>query len=219
MKTFLQLFLWTCTALFLGLLTILAMSAIKGNINRTTVTQVVALLNGIDIQGERIRLAMEQAKSTADGEGEVGSDVAINPGDTRLTLETDLRSASLDRFKKELDERAARLKEATDRHEALVAEFKKEMDKAQKEAEDASLQKVADILQVLEPVLAKEQVVTMLTNGRQEDVLAIIDLMDADKLKKILGEFTDIADQERITEILDEIRARGKRLTSGPTTP
>lgn len=195
------------------------MSAIKGNINRTTVTQVVALLNGIDIQGERIRLAMEQAKSTADGEGEVGSDVAINPGDTRLTLETDLRSASLDRFKKELDERAARLKEATDRHEALVAEFKKEMDKAQKEAEDASLQKVADILQVLEPVLAKEQIVTMLTNGRQEDVLAIIDLMDADKLKKILGEFTDIADQERITEILDEIRARGKRLTSGPTTP
>lgn len=195
------------------------MSAIKGNINRTTVTQVVALLNGIDIQGERIRLAMEQAKSTADGEGEVGSDVAINSSDTRLTLETDLRSASLDRFKKELDERAARLKEATDRHEALVAEFKKEMDKAQKEAEDASLQKVADILQVLEPVLAKEQVVTMLTNGRQEDVLAIIDLMDADKLKKILGEFTDIADQERITEILDEIRARGKRLTSGPTTP
>ena len=233
MKTLLQLFLWTCTALLLGLMIILAMATAKGHFNTETITKIVALLNGIDIQGERLRQAVEQGNidsaaalsstplnSTALSSTATDREAApLARPETIDLLQTDLRSASLDRYKKELDERAARLQEASDAHQRLVAEFKKTTEAATKESEEASLMQIKEILEALDPALAKEQIVTMMAKELKDEVLAIIQVLDTDKLKKILGEFTDIADQERIAELLDDIRARGKLSFGEPASP
>ena len=217
MKTMLQIFLWTCTALFLGLVTILSMSAIKGHFNRDTLTRVIALLNGIDIQGERLRQAIEQGRAET-----VQSNVDISaPSNAEglKALQTDLRSASLDRYKKELDDRAQRLKEASDRHNLMVAEFKRAVDKASEEQENASMQQVKEILEALDPAVAKGQIVSMLEEGEKDDVLAILKVLETDKLKKILVEFTDLSDQQKIAEILEEIRSRGKLASASNSSP
>ncbi len=205
-----HLFLWTCTALFLGLVTILGMSAIKGNFNLDTLTKIVALLNGIDIQGERLRKILEEGRAAADPDAE--NLAAALPQDVKplSTLQADLRSASLDRYKKELDDRAQRLKEQSDKHNALVAEFKKTLADARVEQENASMLQIKEILEALDPAVAKEQIITMLEKEQKGEVLAIFKVLDADKLKKILGEFVDPADQQKIAEILEEIRVRGK---------
>lgn len=218
MKSLLQAFLWTCTAVLLGLISILTMSALQGHFNKDTVTKIVALLNGIDIQGERLRQAVEQGRLVSSSSQDIAPPVAQNT-DALNTLQTDLRSASLDRYKKELDERAARLQDASDRHKQLVTAFNEAAEKTRKEVQNASLSEVSELLSALEPVVAKDQIVAMLQKGEKDDVLTIIKILDADKLKKILAEFADIADQENITEILDEIRARGRLPATETASP
>ncbi len=211
MNKLIQAFLWTCTAIFLGLVVILVMSAAKGHFHRDTVTRIVALLNGIDIQGERLKQALQEGRTVP-----VSAPVENNEPKSLSILQADSRSASLDRYKKELDDRAQRLKEATERHNALVAEFKRTMDQASKTKATESMQQIKEILEALDPAAAKVQLVTMLDKEQKEEVLSILKELDADKLKKILGEFVDLADQEKIAEILEEIRVRGKLISAPP---
>ena len=64
MKKLVGLFLWFCAATVLAQVCILGMAAFKGTVNRQTIAQVIGLLNGIDIQGQRLKQAMVSARNT-----------------------------------------------------------------------------------------------------------------------------------------------------------
>lgn len=215
MSKLIQFFLWTCTAMLLGLLAIIAMATIKGNFDRDTLVKIVALLSGIDIQGDKLAAAIQSGK-----EAPVPTYDEVLDAKVKAILQSDSRSAALDLYKKELDDRAKRLQEDSERHNALVAEFQKAEAKAKESRQTESQQQIREILEALDPAAAKQQLVAMLEKEQKAEVISIMKAMDADKLKKVLAEFSDLADQQKISDVLEEIRLRGlEEANKPPTTP
>lgn len=211
MSKLIQFFLWTCTAMFLGLLAIVAMATVKGNFDRSTLVKIVALLSGIDIQGDKLAAAIQSGK-----EAPVPTYDEVLDAKVKAILQSDSRSAALDRYKKELDDRAKRLQEDSERHNKLVAEFQKAEAQAKEAKQTESQQQIREILEALDPAAAKQQLIAMLEKEQKAEVISIMKAMDADKLKKILAEFSDLADQQKISDVLEEIRLRGLGGASSP---
>ena len=205
MKKLIGFFLWTCTAAFLGLLCILGMSAAKGHFSMRTLTQIVALLNGIDIQGQRLTNAIKEGRSAP-----VLSYEDVLEAKNQAMLDRDFSHSSLVRYRAQLNDKARILEEEKKRHDANVAAFKTQQNDSIKTKELETIQKLKAILEALDPAMAKEQLSNWIQNGKKADVVSMIDSLDADKLKKILAEFSDKADQAMISEILNEIRGQGK---------
>lgn len=211
MSKLIQFFLWTCTAMFLGLLGILTMATVRGNFDRETLVKIVALLSGIDIQGDKLAAAIQSGK-----EAPVPTYDEVLDAKVKAILQSDSRSAALDRYKKELDDRAKRLQEDSERHNKLVAEFQKAEAQAKEAKQTESQQQIREILEALDPAAAKQQLIAMLEKEQKAEVISIMKAMDADKLKKILAEFSDLADQQKISDVLEEIRLRGLGGASSP---
>lgn len=211
MSKLIQFFLWTCTAMFLGLLGILTMATVRGNFDRETLVKIVALLSGIDIQGDKLAAAIQSGK-----EAPVPTYDEVLDAKVKAILQSDSRSAALDHYKKELDDRAKRLQEDSERHNKLVAEFQKAEAQAKEAKQTESQQQIREILEALDPAAAKQQLIAMLEKEQKAEVISIMKAMDADKLKKILAEFSDLADQQKISDVLEEIRLRGLGGASSP---
>lgn len=64
MKKLVSLFLWTYAATVIAQACILTLSLIRGNLNKDTMVTVIAMLNGIDIQGKRLATAYVSAQQT-----------------------------------------------------------------------------------------------------------------------------------------------------------
>jgi hypothetical protein len=103
-------------------------------------------------------------------------------------------SARLDDWKRSFDQRLTDLQKATT---------------------DASLLEVQQTLEAISPKQAKEQIVKMLEepptphDDPMEDVVRILKAMPLDKRKKILAEFKDPQEVEKLHEILREVRLGG----------
>jgi len=205
MKKLIGFFLWTCTAAFLGLLCILGMSAAKGHFSMRTLTQIVALLNGIDIQGQRLTNAIKEGRSAP-----VLSYEDVLQAKNQAMLDRDFSHSSLVRYRDQLNDKARILDEEKKRHDRNVASFKQQQNESIKTKELETIKKLIGILEALDPAMAKEQLSNWIQNGKKADVVSMMDSLDADKLKKILAEFSDKADQAMISEILNEIRGEGK---------
>jgi hypothetical protein len=205
MKKLVNATLWTCTAILLGQLFILGFAAIKGYLSPKTVTQIVALLNGIDIQGERLTNAIKEGKNAP-----VPTYQDVLEAKSNAILSMDSRSQALDRYKRQLDEKDKTLTEREARHNALVAEFKKQENETRASKETESLQLRMQLFSALQPPDAKQQLTLMLEKNLKSEVISILKGLDDDKLKKILGEFTEPIDQQKIADILEEIRLQGK---------
>lgn len=205
MKKLVTAMLWTCTAILLGQLFILGFAAIKGYLSPKTVTQIVALLNGIDIQGERLTNAIKEGKNAP-----VPTYQDVLEAKSNAILSMDSRAQALDRYKRQLDEKDKSLTEREARHNALVAEFKKQENETRAAKETESLQLRMQLFSALQPPDAKQQLMLMLEKNLKSDVISILKGLDDDKLKKILGEFTELIDQQKIADIMEEIRQQGK---------
>jgi len=205
MKKLVNATLWTCTAILIGQLFILGFAAIKGYLSPKTVTQIVALLNGIDIQGERLTNAIKEGKNAP-----VPTYQDVLEAKSNAILSMDSRAQALDRYKRQLDEKDKNLTEREARHNALVAEFKKQENETRSSKETESLQLRMQLFSALQPPDAKQQLMLMLEKNLKSDVISILKGLDDDKLKKILGEFTELIDQQKIADILEEIRLQGK---------
>lgn len=170
-----------------------------------TLTQIVALLNGIDIQGQRLTNAIKEGRSAP-----VLSYEDVLEAKNQAMLDRDFSHSSLVRYRDQLNDKARILEEEKKRHDANVAAFKTQQNDSIKTKELETIQKLKAILEALDPAMAKEQLSNWIQNGQKSDVVSMIDSLDADKLKKILAEFSDKADQAMISEILNEIRGQGK---------
>ena len=58
MKRLLSLFFWFCAASVIAQACILGLSFFRGNLSKKSLIQIVALMNGIDIPGERLKNAI-----------------------------------------------------------------------------------------------------------------------------------------------------------------
>ena len=97
MKKLVSLFLWFCAATFLAQICILGLAASKGRITRNTIAQVIGLLNGIDIQSERLKQALISVRDTPTPT----YDDVVN-AKTNAVLQLDSRSGAVEKLRRQL---------------------------------------------------------------------------------------------------------------------
>jgi hypothetical protein len=207
------LLVWFCAATMIAQACILGLSFLRGNLSKKSLVQIVALLNGIDIPGEKLKNAIA-----------AGQEVPVPTREEILNarMESDLafksREESLKRFQVQLQVEQARLEaenaklvQLRKEHEAVVAQF-------QSGRLDQTLKDVQDLLGIVPPEQAKRQILTMMNDGAIRDVVAIIKGMDEAVRKKILAEFTGDDDSAKLAEILKELRVEQPKPVSTPSS-
>lgn len=211
MKRLLSLFFWFCAATVIAQACILGLTFFRGNLSKKSLVQIIALLNGIDIPGERIKNAIAAGQDVP-----VPTREEILNAKIETNLEFESREKSLKRLQGQLQTEQNLLSEASKRlsrrikeHDALVAQFASGR-------ENQRLKDVQDILQIIAPDQAKLQILNMLKDGAMDDVIAIIKGLPEDKRKKILAEFTAGDDSVKLGEILKELRDSDSKPVSSP---
>lgn len=186
-----------CVATVIALMIVVGIMAAKGNLHRETLTQALALVNGIDVTGASlekvVQSTQEQPSPTWE---EVLRERAMMSQELQMRQDALAReSESLKKLWLEFKEKETAFDRRREEYFAKVAENEKKMI-------DERLQQVERTIEELAPDQAKEQLVQMLAIDRMDDVVAIIQVMPPAKRKKILGEFTDQADATKLHQVL-----------------
>jgi hypothetical protein len=176
--------IWFCVATVLAQMAILAMGFWKGNLTQDHVTQTIALLNGIDISGQRLQKAIAQGKEVP-----VPSREEVVNARAAKIKELDDRSMALQRERSQLDELRKTLETEKKLFDDRRLAFEGKLNDLSKGLQDTSLGEVQRTLEALPPDQSKDQLLRMWKNGQNKDVVSILKGMPIDKRKKVMGEF------------------------------
>lgn len=176
--------IWFCVATVLAEVAILAMGFWKGNLTQDHVTQTIALLNGIDISGQRLQKAIAKGKEVP-----VPSREEVVNARAAKIKELDDRSMALQRERSQLDELRKTLETEKKLFDDRRLAFESKLNDLSKGLQDTSLGEVQRTLEALPPDQSKDQLLRMWKNGQNKDVVSILKGMPIDKRKKVMGEF------------------------------
>ena len=197
----LRLFGAFCVATILAQCIVLGLSAYRGNLNGDTILQGFALLNGIDITGKRLEDAIRNGR-----EAPMPSYDDVTKERAQKSLNLDMRERSIKLAKDQLEAKHRELQLAIVNFDNRKDAFYSKLDELNKGIEDSSLKDVRRTLESLPPEQSKDQLLKLIKDGQLTDVVAIVKGMPADKSKKILGEFLETEESEKLYEILRELR-------------
>lgn len=201
MKKLVGIFLWFCAATVLAQVCILGMAAFKGTVNRQTIAQVIGLLNGIDIQGQRLKQAMISARNTPTPTLEEIRDAKVS-----AELQLSSRERALDRQQSQLLDQQRELQKKIADFDERRQQFDLKLEKIRSGSQMDNLKEMQKILENMDPAEAKKQLTLMLENRELSDVVSILQGFPPDKQKKVLAEFVDEKDVKMLSEVLQQIR-------------
>ncbi len=195
-----------CFATVITQMILFAYFLTRGTVNSDTMTKVVALLNGIDISGNRLQQILR------DGEDREQPDFdEILEARKMESLDMDMRLRSQNEFRDELSKMLADFRVERERFDERRAAFDRRLEEIGQGAQEEGLKDLQRILQSLDAVQAKEQLLTMYDDERIDDVVNIIQAMSTEKRKDILAEFVSKDEADKLAEIL-------RRIGDGTTT-
>ena len=201
MKTLINIGLWFCAATMLAQATIISLSFMRGNFNGDTIQRVIATLNGIDIQGERLKNALIEAKDAP-----VPTHEEVLGERAKMSLELDARDRALARYRDQLELLQTKLQNDTKELDRRRESFDMTVAQRTKTVNEETLGEVRRILEIMQPEQAKDHISRMIKDGSSEDVVAIVKALPDDKRKKIIAEFTQEDEAAQLAEILKMIR-------------
>ena len=172
----------------------------SGRLNSGTMTQVIALVNGIDISGRRLQQIMRASEDREQPDFDEILEARKLQG-----FDLEMRLQSQQAFRDELSGMLAELQTERDRFDARVAAFRRELEEKREGAQKKGLLDVQRTLQSLDAAQAKEQLLIMYDNERVDDVVTIIQAMPTEKRKDILAEFVNKDETTKLAEILRQI--------------
>lgn len=193
-----RLIMWFCVATVLAQATILGLAVAKGNLRSDHITQIIALLNGIDITGQRLHNVWSKAKEVP-----VPTREEIITARASLAKELDDRAMALQRERVLLDEKGKELAAEKKLFDDRRLAFKMELDELSKGLQNTSLGEVQRTLEALPPDQAKDQLLRMWKNGQNKDVVSILKGMPIDKRKKVMSEFEVEDERLLLSEMLE----------------
>lgn len=199
MRLMLRLFTAFCVATVIAQAVILAMAAFRGNLKTDLLVKGAALLNGIDISGDRLQKMLDDYRKTpVPPYEEVLEKRAV------LGLNLQARERSIADQKKKIDETSLALEKREQSFDQRLTEFYEMLDKEKANLLDESLVAVKSSFENMAPDQAKVQLLKLwdMEVDKKKDVLAIVNAMQDDKWKKIMGEFTGQAEEDKLNEIL-----------------
>ncbi len=208
MRLMLRLFVAFCVATVLAQAIILTMAGMRGNLKSDTLTKGAALLNGIDISGERLQKVLDEYRQSPTPRYE---DVLSERAKDNLDLQ--MREESIARMQQDITEKLETLKTTKDAFDRRLDEFYQMLDQEKADVLAESLQDVKRTLEAIAPDQAKDQLLQLYENGQKDEVIAILKAMPTDKSKKIVGEFVGDEESKKLNEILTMI-LRGEPTSS-----
>lgn len=182
----------TCTTMMI----LMGYFAFQGTLNMATGTKIIALLNGIDISGNRL----EQVLRENDDREQPDFDEILQSR-SRESLDIEMRDRSQREFHDELVTMLADLKDQRERFDARREAFDKRLKEVREGAQEEGLKEVQMTLQAIEADQAKEQLLRMF-DEKKDDVVKIIQAMPMDRRSEILAEFTTPEEADKLYEIL-----------------
>jgi len=206
MSMLLRAFAGFCIATVITQMILLGYYLVKGTLGGDSVTQMIALLNGIDISGDRLRQILREGDDREQPDFE-----EILEARKMKSLEMDMRLRSQQKFRDDLTKMLAELTEKRERFDQRLAAFDRKLADLQKGARDEGLREVQKTIQMLEPEQAKTQLLIIYDDERIDEVVSIVQAMAPDKRKDILAEFDAPADAIKLAEIL-------RRISEGQST-
>lgn len=172
----------------------------RGTLNVETTTKVVALMNGIDITGNRLLQIMN--KTDASEQPDFNEILAARK---LASLDMDLRIRSQRTFDDELTKKLVDLREAQARFDQRREAFDRKLEEVRNGAKDEGLKEIQRTLQAIAADQAKDQLMKIYDDQRIDDVVNIIQGIPIDKRKEILAEFTTPEEAEKLHTILKRI--------------
>lgn len=172
----------------------------RGSLNSDTVTQSLALLNGIEITGGKLHRILHESKDREQPDFD-----EILEARKMKSYDMDLRLRSQKEFRDELSTMLAELRDERERFDDRLASFHRELEEIRQGALAQGLQDVQRTLQALDPDQAKQQLLIMYDDERIDDVVTIVQAMSTDKRKDILAEFASTDEADKLAEILRRI--------------
>lgn len=186
-----------CVATVMTQIILVAFLTIRGSINRRSVTQHLALVNGIDISGRRLQSILRE-----DHQREQPSFEEILHARTMASLDMDLRETSQTFFQDELTKLMSDVRAGRQRLDNRLDSFRRELDEAEAEALDQGIRDATRTIANLEAESAKNQLLIMYDDQRIDDVVTIIQALPSEKRKDILAEFESPDESLKLAEIL-----------------
>ncbi len=204
MKKLVGIFLWFCAASVLAQICIVGLAALNGNFSRQTLSQVIGLMNGIDIQTKRLESALINARDTPTPSYE-----DVLQAKTNAELQLNSRTRALDRLQRQLDDTRSELQKKIEDFDERRQQFELKLEQMRTGSQNDSLKETQKILENMAPEEVKKQLVMMLLKDELSDVVSIIRGFPPNIQKKVLAEFTETADVEMLAKVLAEIRRVG----------
>jgi len=200
MGMMIRLFAAFCVATVLTQLIMLGYFAVRGTLNGDTVTKGVALVNGIDITGEKLRQVLQKSELKEQPNYE-----EVLRQRTLEGTEMELRLRSQQAYENELTRLLEELKAAEARFNVRREAFDRKLEDVQRNAEDAGIKELQRTLQSLPVEQAKVQLLKFYDAGQIDDVVNIIQGIPLDIRKDIMAEFIEPEEAEKLHDILRRI--------------
>ena len=190
-----------CVATVLTQVILTGYVASQGALTAETMTKMLALINGIDITGNKLQQILRDSEDREQPDFD-----EILEARRMWSYDMDMRLRSQTEFRDELSTMLAELREERDRFDERLASFRRELEEIRQGAQQAGLQDVQRTLQSLDPAQAKQQLLIMYDDERIDDVVTIVQAMSTDKRKDLLAEFVSNDEAEKVAEILRRMR-------------
>lgn len=197
MKSLVRYFAAFCVATVIAQLFILGLMTVKGNFTSGTFTQALALINGIDVTGAQVEKAFQKAQDVP-----VPTHEEILQERARASLELQNQQDAIAREKDMVNKLLADLSGKTAEFDRRRQEFYTKVDELENKLVKESLQEVQNTIEELAADQAKEQLIRMLEAERMDDVIAIVKVLDPAKRKKILNEFAEPEETDKLHDVL-----------------
>jgi uncharacterized protein YneF (UPF0154 family) len=200
MGAMIRFFSGFCVATVIAQAIIFALLLFNGRLDSERFRQMIALSWGIDLSADRIQQALATTQSQ-----EMPSFDEIMEKRALTSLELDLRQSSLNSYIEFLKFKEQHLSAAEERFDRRREAHRLEWEQRQAGLQTTAMKELQQTMEAMPPRQTKEQLVRMMEEREIGNVVAIIQAMPLDKRKKILAEFVDPADADKLQEILRRI--------------
>jgi len=130
-----------------------------------------------------------------------------------MELDLDMRDAAVEHGLNDFDFLQRELAKERQEYEIVYQEFKGRYDRMQRVAAADSITQLQQTLSALRPRQAKDQIMRTLRRGEsaadldaRRDVVTILKAMPIERRKRIIGEFRSTREQEKLAELLRDVR-------------
>ncbi len=181
----------------------------KKGLDEDKLFRILAIVQGVDLEGIREEVKKEHAPESKE---QAAFEQVVEARVSR-SLDLDLRESAMDKALNDLRALEEKLKTERSRYDQLRNQFDARLAELERGYTDTAIREVQRTLEAMKPQQAKDQILMMLEEDEATgadlammDVVTILKSMPVDKRKKIIGEFKNEDEPDKLHEILRRIR-------------